>query len=371
LIPTPPDPFDEWLRIPTPDGPKDSPFIVRRALPEEYEQIFDTIDAAFGPKRPREVFDWLYRRNPHGTARCWILVERETNTILKTGADFPWPIWRGDEPLMGTLAGDAATLPHWQRKGLSKIRRVVREQHPWSGKNRYIAGPNKSSLAVLRDAGRTVRILGPLRGGVAVLRGGALLNDLGVPWPLATPVGMAADAFFSVWPGRAARMPTNAGPRVEEIQRFSTDFGEATIRHMAWPKFWCPHNADFLNWRYLDHPRKSYTGLVLLKDEKPEGYAVLRLSGHAATLSEFVVGSTSSTQSIGLIERAMDVARDAGCTYLNFFATPDWRHWGLFRRAGFLPYTSNNHVEAGCKRFEPEVQKLENWQILPGDRDYH
>ena len=109
----------------------------------------------------------------------------------------------------------------------------------------------------------------------------------------------------------------------------------------------------------------------MLKDDKPEGYAVMRLSGHSATLSEFVVGSRSSTQSIGLLNHAIAVARDAGCAYLNFFATPGWRHWGLFRRAGFLPYTSSNQVEAGCTRFEPEVQKLENWQILPGDRDYH
>jgi len=87
LIPTPPDPFEEWLRAPTPDGPKDSRFIVRRALPEEYERIFDTIDAAFRLKRRPEVFDWLYRRNPHGFARCWILVERVIVIGPSAGSD--------------------------------------------------------------------------------------------------------------------------------------------------------------------------------------------------------------------------------------------------------------------------------------------
>jgi hypothetical protein len=371
LIPTPPDPFEEWLRTPTPDGPKDSPFIVRPAQLEDYEQIYDTIDAAFGRKRPREVYNWLYRRNPHGTARCWILAERETGTILKTGASFPWPIWRGDEPLMGTLGGDAATLPQWQRKGLSAIRREIGEMHPWHDQNCYIAGPNASSRSILRKSGKAASVLGKLRGGIAVLRGGALLKHVGVPSPLAGPLGIAADAIFSVWPGREARKSTQADVRVEQIQRFTTDFDAATSRHMAWPKFWCPHNADFLNWRYLDHPGESYTGLALLKDEKPEGYAVLRLSGPAATLSEFVVGSSSAADDLVLLGHAMALARDAGCTYLNFFATPGWRHWRLLRRAGFLPYTSNNQLEAGCKRFEPEVQKLENWQILPGDRDYH
>jgi len=84
-----------------PDDQGGSPFEVRRARPEEFERIYDTVDAAFGRKRPRELFDWLYVRNPGGIARCWIVVERETGTILKTGAGFPWPILRGGPASLG------------------------------------------------------------------------------------------------------------------------------------------------------------------------------------------------------------------------------------------------------------------------------
>jgi len=80
LIPTPPDPFEEWMRTPVSDGPEDSPFEVRRAQPEEFEKVYDTVDAAFGRKRPRELYDWLYRGNPTGIARRWIVIERESET---------------------------------------------------------------------------------------------------------------------------------------------------------------------------------------------------------------------------------------------------------------------------------------------------
>ena len=66
MIATPEDPFDEWMRLPAPGKPDDDRFEVRRAAPQEYERIYDLVDLAFGRKRPRELYDWLYRENPSG-----------------------------------------------------------------------------------------------------------------------------------------------------------------------------------------------------------------------------------------------------------------------------------------------------------------
>ena len=55
--------------MPVTEGPADSPFLVRRAAPSEFERVYDTVDAAFGRKRPRALYDWLYKQNSGGTAR--------------------------------------------------------------------------------------------------------------------------------------------------------------------------------------------------------------------------------------------------------------------------------------------------------------
>ena len=102
-----------------------------------------------------------------------------------------------------------------------------------------------------------------------------------------------------------------------------------------------------------------------------EADVTVRLAGSGATLSEFAVETSPGDDAMHLLRHALGVARNAGCAYVNFFATPRWHHWGLFRRSGFLPYRSGNYLEAGGKRFEPEVHDLDNWQLLPGDRDYH
>ena len=50
---------------------------------------------------------------------------------------------------------------------------------------------------------------------------------------------------------------------------------------------------------------------------------------------------------------------------------PTPRSTRLLRRAGFLPYRTNNFFEGGGRAWEPEVTSIDAWQAGPGDRDYH
>ncbi len=371
MIETPPDPFEEFMRLPLGQESDDPRVDVLRARPEQFERIYDCVDAAFGTRRPRALYDWLYLRNPLGTARVWIVVEKTTRQIVKTGAFYPWPIWRGNEPLMGSLAGDSATLPEWQRKGLSRPRRIVRRSHPWSGKIATIAGPNQGSIVVSQKAGEGNSILGALTGGVAVLRGGPVLEKAGLPSWLASPAGLLANGVSSSWRSVALRKASRVAGRIETVGRFTTDYDDVTESTMAFPAYWSPHNADFLNWRYLDHPTEQYVGFALVEDDRPVAYSVLRIDGNEATLSEFAADTLPGERAIKLLDATLQAAREAGCAYVTFFGTPVWRHWGLFRRAGMLPYKTKNFLDATYKVDEENSQKIENWQLTPGDRDYH
>lgn len=371
LIPTPPDTIEEFLSLPLGKTSDDPRVDVRRARPEEFERVYDLVDEAFGKKRPRPLYDWLYRQNPFGHARVWIVESRETGEFLKTGAFYPWPIWRGDEVLTGSLSGDAGTRPDWQRKGLSRPRRLVRRSHPWSGKICTIAGPNEGSRVVTQKAGEGDSILGALTGGVGVLRGAPLLERAGLPSLLAKPAGALATGLFAAWRSLALRRAGESSLRIEAVDRFTTDFDEVTLRTMRFPAYWSPHNADFLNWRYLDHPGETYRGFALVENERPVAYSVLRIAGNEATLAEFAAESGPSRHDVQLLAATFEAARQAGCAYVNFFSTPVWRHWGLFRRAGMLPFETKNFLDATYKPDEAASQKMESWQLTPGDRDYH
>ena len=366
MIPIPPDPFDEWLTLPVDAQSEDPRFEVLRARPEEFVRIYDCVDEAFGQPRPRAHFDWLYRRNPYGRAHVWYLAEKATGRILKTGAGFPWPIWRGDVALRGVLGGDAATVPDWQRKGLSEIRRKVVRSHPWHETTVGIGEPNEGSRIVTTKSGEATSILGQLRGGVAVLRAGPLLAHTRLPAGLARPVGALANPVFSAWQRLGARARSDV--RFEPIDRFHADFDELTLRTMSFPLYWCPHDADFLNWRYLEHPIESYTAFAMVEAERPVGYSVIRFAGREATLSEFAVAADRAE---ALLAHVLWTARQAGCASVNFFGPPSWRHWPAFRRAGFLPYKSDHHFHATDWQDEATSTSLDAWQVTPGDRDYH
>lgn len=363
MIETPPDSLEEFLSLPLGERCDDPRFDVRRARPEDSERVFDCVDQAFGTVRPRVAYDWLYRRNPFGRARVWIVEERGTGRILKTGSFYPWPIWRGEERLVGSLSGDAATVPEWQRKGLSNPRRIVRRSHPWSGKIATIAGPNEGSRIVTEKAGEGSSILGALTGGVAVLRAGPVLERAHVPSFVARPAGVLAGAVLSAWQKLALRRASDVPGRFEHVERFTPDYNAVTLATMSFHAYWCPHNVDFLNWRYLDHPLESYVGFALVEADRPVAYSVLRIGGLEATLAEFA--AAPGDRAVKLLASTLDAARDAGCASVNFFAPPGRRCWHRRKRRSIGPIWQTRMIPRifACSRGRwyshgPEIREL-------------
>jgi hypothetical protein len=202
------------------------------------------------------------------------------------------------------------------------------------------------------------------------LRGAPLLERAGLPRTLARAAGSVADLGLAGWHAMNARRGERAPGRIERVQRFTADFDDVTERCMSFGEFWSPHNADFLNWRYLDHPVESYVALALVEEGRPTAYAVVCLERDKATLTEFAVEQAPFHRARKLLSGVVEVARAAGSASVNFFGPPSWRHWDLFARCGFVPYRTRNHLEVFGKRFEPEVLEVRNWQLTPGDRDF-
>jgi hypothetical protein len=373
LIAIPKDPFDAFHRKPAEKASTDPRFTVRQALESDFEGIYRCVDLAFGKTRPRAAYDWMYLKNPYGRALAWIVEDNQSKEIVKTGAKYPWPIWRGNQPVPGAVSGDAATLPNWQRKGLSHIRREVNHSHELYGKTCTISGPNEGSRTVSTKAGEADEILGCLAGGIFLLDMKMLLAEKVplIPSLLRDIAGVSANALHTLWPKPVLRSSELTNYRIEQVASFSSAIDAITLNTMAFKGYWSPHNAEFLNWRYLQHPLEKYEGFVMFKNDTPVAYSVIRFDGIQATLSEFAAPRDDQRTEEELLRRTIGIAREAGCGYVNFFGPPSWRHWSLFKKAGMLPYKTNNWFEASYPEDPEGALDFNNWQVTPGDRDYH
>ncbi len=358
------DRFDEWFHLPIDFVSPDPRVAVRRARPTEFERIYDVVDEAFATKRPRALYDWLYRRNPHGVARCWVVVEEATGRLVATQAGCPWPLASGPRPVAALLSADWVIAADWRGRGINEVRRGARGAHPWDHASVRIGWPNARSRVATRRSSFGDQVHGPIPRAVFPLRPAEYLRRRGWPRRLSAVVGRITDSTLATW--TTLRLDRQFGGTIEPIQQFDSGYDAVTERCMLWEGYWLPHDAAFLNWRYFDHPVFEYRGCAAIVDGAPVGYCVVKVGGERAWLAELAAPSTRVAGA--LVHWAIAVAREAGCTHLTVYAPPRWRHWPLLGRVGFVRASSNLFISLFASS-EPDCHDLAGWQFLAGDID--
>ena len=359
------DRFEEWLRAPAQLESMHPRFDIRRAVPTEFDGIYDLVNDAFGFKRSRARYDWIYRRNPYGTARCWVVFDRASGRLVGSAASWPWPMARGAHSVEGAQDGDSVVAPGWQRQGIDGVRTEAWRSHAWQAKTIGLSWPNEKSRGAGIKRGRAARIVGPVPKAVLMLNAKAYLAQHDWPAFVSAAGGAVVDTALTAW--RKLVLQGQAGLAFEAVRRFESSVDEVTQRCMTWPGFWSPHDADFLNWRYLVHPTAQYLAFALVDSCKLAGYYVLKIDGHASWLMEFVTPVSPRCLASALLLHLIETAQAAGCTHVTFSAPPRWRHWKLLHAVGFLPVPSEIYVLPTGK--EPELRQLAMWQWVPGDMD--
>jgi hypothetical protein len=360
------DRFEEWLRAPAPLESSHPRFDIRRALPADFEGIYDLVDDAFGFKRPRPQYDWIYRRNPYGIARCWLVFDRASGRLVGSSGSWPWPIARGTQCVEGAQDGDSVVAPGWQRQGIDGFRSAAWRSHAWWRTTVVLSWPNERGRGAGIKRGRGSEIVGPVPKAVLTLNAKAYLAGHNWPALVSAAGGAVVDTALTAW--RKLVFRDHAGLAVEAIRRFESSADEVTQRCMSWPGFWSPHDADFLNWRYLEHPTARHLAFALVENGKLAGYYVLKIDGQASWLMEFVTPVSPRRLASALLLHLIETAYAACCSHLMFSAPPGWRHWKLLRAAGFLPVPSGLYLWTASEL--PGVTQLTRWQWVPGDMDF-
>ncbi len=184
-------------------------FDIRRALPAEFDGIYDLVNDGYGRKRSRSRFDWIYRRNPYGTARCWVVFDRASGQLVGCYASWPWPVARGAQWMEGTLDGDSVVAPAWQHQGIYGLRSQAWRSHAWQRTAISLSWPNRKSYGAGIKYGRTAEIVGPAPKAVLMLNTKAYLAEHHWPAFVSAAGGALLDTALTAW--RELVLPSQAG----------------------------------------------------------------------------------------------------------------------------------------------------------------
>ena len=125
--------------------------------------------------------------------------------------------------------------------------------------------------------------------------------------------------------------------------------------------------ADYLNWRYREHPTQSYEMLTARQGGKLRGYLILHMNGEDCTIDDLLAEDDPVRSA--LLAEATAVARQRGVHTLSapWLSTHPGRQ--LLEQCGFRPRESSPVVLLSLSR--PTQRQVgpakDEWYLTSGD----
>ncbi len=341
--------------------------LVRSAdVHEERGTIIAFLSAYLSPETNEARFEWLYCKNPAGMARVWVACDAAAGTIIGVAAAFPRRIYRREEEVRGYVLGDFCIHPEYRSLGPAlALQRVSLEDLSSEGAeyvfdfpstsmlaiyNRLRIEPRKSTIrfAKLLRADRQIRKRIPNRAAgrtLSVAANAALrIRDIGLgrsnSWTITEQTGPCGEEFTCAFRQWAPRM------------------GRCADR-----------SADYLNWRFLQHPQRRYQILTARKGGRLCGYLIYHWAGEDATVVDLLAEKDQVIKA--LLVETIAVMRRRGVLTLSAPFLQSYAGREILENCGFqpresapvvvlaLPWAANHQVGPSADR----------WYLTHGDRE--
>src|SRR6266403_2361769 len=146
------------------------PHSIRSAnLDVDRQLLADLLCNNLSPNAVGQRFDWLYLRNPHGSARAWIAIDENTGKGVGAAAAFPRRLSIAGSSRAGYVLGDFCIDRQYRSLGLAlQLQRTCLEQVGSEGPASSYDFPSDRMMAIYRrmqigPIGHVVRWSKPLR----------------------------------------------------------------------------------------------------------------------------------------------------------------------------------------------------------------
>lgn len=311
-------------------------------------------------------YEWLYRKNPDGMARVWVACETETGMIIGVAAAFPRRIHCRGKEARGFVLGDFCIHPDYRSLGPAlALQRTSLEDLSKEGAGFVFDFPSTAMLAIykrlrIEPQESAIRFAKPLRTDRQIHRR--------IPNKTAgRALAFAANAALRLRDAGLSRSRTLA--IMEETVPCGQEFTHAFRQWAPRIGTCASRSAEYLNWRFLQHPKRRYQFLTARKGGRLCGYLIYHGAAEDATVVD-LLGEDDQICKALLVE-TIAILRRSG---VNTLSAPFLRsHDGvkILEDCGFqprestpvmlltLPWAANHQNDQDANR----------WYLTHGDRE--
>lgn len=341
---------------------------VEQRRPEHDAELFALYADIFGKKNAeasRVRWRWQYLDNPlTRDSGPVIWMARDGDRLIGQMATMPFETWWGDREVRGSAGMDYFVRRDAQGRGLGILLSETWAAHIGIA---FAMGLTPSSYPLFRKIFKDVgpvpffqKIVDPLA--ISKKRFGAALGTLAMP---ALAAGLRLK--FGVEP--EIGLDWSVGP----VTDFTDEYDQLWDRARSSYLMCVAKRREYLRWKYLACPQRTYDVLEARFDGELRGFAVTRLGEHKGLrlgyLIDLFADADGRDAKAALLRTALDRFRAAGVARAQAWTTNRALQEDL-RRFGFFPGQSS--VQFCIKWTEDPhgaFDDLGRWQWMLGDGD--
>ena len=305
-------------------------------------------------------FNWLYCGSPWGPAKAWVATDHDQPIGL--AAAFPRRIFCRGRERTGYVLGDFCIHSRYRSLGAAvQLQRACLSTLNSDGGNVFYDFPSARMLAVYQRIG--------LRSNSSLVR-------------MAKPLRLNFERFLKNRP--AARVLSHftnkvlvhsAGPRQSPDVSISVHeglFGEefTALSQRISPSysFCVVRSAEYLNWRFREHPFTTHFVITARRGAELLGYAILAQEAeHAVVMDMFAV--TEPAVTIGLVATMISIADSHGACTVSLHLLEADERVTLLQRLGFRKREIKPVVICTGHPESNSSPPIEHYLLLNGDRE--
>jgi hypothetical protein len=276
-------------------------------------------------------FRWLYQQNPFGPARVWIACEKQDKAV-GMAAVFPRRMYCDGVVVSGCVLGDLCISREY--RSLGPALQLQRACLACARSGEFALAydfPSTTMLRIYQHLG--VRPLWKSVRMVKVLRADNIARVLPAPI-LSRPVATALN-FALALRDRRSSDPHGLDFCLEDAP-CTSEYSELADKVGSSLGICTVRSAEYLNWRYRQHPRVKYEFLTARRGKELLAYCTFTLSAENATIAE-LFGNMNDQVVISLLQQLVALLRTRGVATVSVPVLSTDPRTRLLRKLRFWP----------------------------------